>query len=222
MTPRLFDLDGTLIDSVPDVRASLNDVFVSKGYPALSDERVKSLVGNGARVMIATLLHDIEISVTDEDLNAFLADFLSTYAANPCRHSTVYPGVIDVLKILKNDGWPMAICTNKPAATTKPVLQSLGLETFFPVIACPDHVTHRKPDGRHLHETLAMMGEPAANALMIGDSENDIFAANDAGIKSVCVTYGYCHVPFETLEVDAFIDRFSDLPAAISQISEVA
>jgi len=220
MNPLLFDLDGTLIDSVPDVRASLNDVLSLEGFPALDDARVKALVGNGARVMIETLLSDFGDTAEPENLDRLLTGFLETYAANPCRHSTVYPGVKTVLNTLKAEQWPMAICTNKPEATTHPVLQALGLDMYFDVIACPDHVTHRKPDGRHLHQTLAMMNQPSDNAVMIGDSENDIYAANNADIRCICVTYGYCHVPFDTLKVDAFVDSFDRIPKALASLEK--
>ncbi|MDA1091610.1 MAG: HAD-IA family hydrolase [Proteobacteria bacterium] len=148
-----------------------------------------------------------------------LERFLDTYAKNPADHSTVYPGVLSVLEGFKAAGVRLGICTNKPTATTPPVLEAMGLDGFFDVISCGDAVPHKKPDGRHVELVVEQLGATIETAAMIGDSENDISAAVNAGIKSVAVTFGYAHVPVEELGADALIDHFDDLGAALVKIS---
>ncbi len=116
-------------------------------------------------------------------------------------------------------GMRMGICTNKPVATTFPVLEALGLDNYFTTVTCGDAVPYPKPDGRHIHLTLEKMNAAADTCVMVGDSENDIRAAIDAGVPSVCVTFGYCHVPFEELGADELIGHFSDLPGALERIT---
>jgi phosphoglycolate phosphatase len=222
MTPLLFDLDGTLIDSVPDVCACLNDVLTAEGLAPTDRDRTQALVGLGARYLVAELLRErgVDPDRSADRVQGLLGGFLEIYAANPCRHAAVYPGVFDVLNAYRDQGRPMAICTNKPWKTTEPVLAAMNLADYFVTVACPDHVAHRKPDGRHLHETVARMGRAGASAIMIGDSENDVFAAADAGFPSICVTFGYCHVPFAELPARAFVDAFADVPAAVAAIEK--
>ncbi len=113
----------------------------------------------------------------------------------------------------------MAICTNKPTATTPPVLKALGLDGFFDVVSCGDAVPYKKPDGRHVLLVVEQLGATADTVAMVGDSENDIDAANNAGIRSVCVTFGYAHVPLEDIGADVLIDHFDKLPDALLKIS---
>lgn len=220
MTPLLFDLDGTLIDSVPDVCASLNDALAQERLAPTDRVRTQALVGQGARHVVEVLVRERgRDPAADADIVQRVLDgFLHIYATNPCRHATVYPGVFEVLNTYRDEGRAMAICTNKPWKTTEPVLDAMELSAYFPTIACPDHVAHKKPDGRHLRDTVAMMGAAGGSAIMIGDSENDIHAAADAGFESVCVTYGYCHVPIKDLPATVFVDSFADVPRAVAAI----
>jgi phosphoglycolate phosphatase len=215
----IFDLDGTLIDSAPDVRASINRVLAEIGRRELTLEETKDMVGWGGRVLAEMALAKTGDAGTEDDIDRALEGFLATYAHHPADHSIVFPGVIPVLDAFKAAGLRLGICTNKPTATTPPVLDAMGLAQYFDVVSCGDAVPHKKPDGRHVRLVVEQMGATIQTAAMIGDSESDITAAIDAGVRSVAVTFGYAHVPCDQLGADALIDHFQDLPQALTDIA---
>lgn len=216
----IFDLDGTLIDSAPDVCASVNRVLTVNGRRALTLDEVKNMIGWGGRVLVEKALALTGEPGNPDDIDRALQGFLDNYAANPVEYTTLFPGVLEALERFEADGVNMGICTNKPTKTTSPVLEALGLERFFKLVSCGDSVPHRKPDGRHVLLVAEGLGATVETAAMVGDSENDITAAIDAGVKSVAVTFGYAHAPTVELGADALIDRFEDLPDALAAISE--
>jgi phosphoglycolate phosphatase len=218
----IFDLDGTLIDSLPDVRASVNCVLTASGRRELTIPETKDFVGWGGRVLVEKALALTGEEGTIEEIDRTLKEFLVYYAAHRSDHTEVFPGVPDILEEFKSNGIKMGICTNKPTATTSTVLEALGLDGFFQVISCGDAVPHSKPDGRHVSLVAEQMGATCETAVMIGDSENDILAAIDAGVRSVAVSFGYTHLPVDELGADAVIDRFEDLPEALVKISEAS
>ena len=218
----IFDLDGTLIDSALDVCASVNRVLAGMGRRELTLEESKDMIGWGGRVLVEKALAKTGDAGTPEDTDHALEAFLTTYANHPGDHTTVFPGVIEALESLKAVGVKMAICTNKPMATTTPVLEAMGLNGFFDVVSCGDAVPHKKPDGRHVLHCVEQLGATPETTIMVGDSENDIRAAIDAGVRSVCVTFGYAHVPLEEIGADALIDHFDDLAGALVGISKAA
>jgi phosphoglycolate phosphatase len=215
----IFDLDGTLIDSAPDVRASMNRVLADMGRRELTLGEIKNMVGWGGRVLVKKALAKSGDAGTEGDIARALASFLDTYAKRPSEHTTVYPGVISVMENFKAAGFRMGLCTNKPTVTTQPVLKSMGLDHFFDVVSCGDAVPHKKPDGRHIRLVVDKMGATIQTSVMIGDSESDISAAIDAGVRSVAVTFGYAHMPCDKLGADALIDHFSDLAQALADIA---
>lgn len=218
----VFDLDGTLIDSAPDVCASVNRVLTAEGRRELTLSEAKDLVGWGGRVLVEKALALTGEAGTEEEIDAALNGFLVTYAAHPVDHTTLYPGALEALEIFKADGIVMGLCTNKPEATTGPVLEAMGLDGFFTVLSCGDAVPHKKPDGRHVLHVVDALGASVETSAMVGDSENDIRAAIDAGVKSVAVTFGYAHVPVKELGADALIDHFDELPRALAKIAKEA
>jgi phosphoglycolate phosphatase len=215
----IFDLDGTLIDSAPDVRASINRVLAGMDRRELTLEETKDMVGWGGRVLAEKALAKTGDAGSEDDVERTLEGFLATYAQHPADHSVVYPGVLSVLDGFKAAGIRMGLCTNKPTATTPPVLKALGLAQYFDVVSCGDAVPHKKPDGRHIHLVVEALGATLATTAMVGDSESDITAAINAGIPSVAVTFGYAHVPCGELGADALIDHFQDLPQALADIA---
>ncbi len=215
----VFDLDGTLIDSAPEVRAAANKILAEEGRRALSLDEVKSLVGEGAAATIEKALKLTGDAGTPEQVKDFMRRYLRQYAANPAENTVIYPGVVETLETLQAQGVTMGICTNKPKATTIPVLEALGLDRFFRSVICADDAPHRKPDGRHVTQTLEKMGVTVKSAAFVGDSETDIAAARDAGVVSVAVSYGYCHIPLAELPADAVIDHFPDLLQALNGLS---
>lgn len=215
----IFDLDGTLIDSLPDVRASLNQALAATARRRITLGETKGMIGWGGRVLVEKALAMTGRPGTEEEIDKTLHDFLATYAAHPVDHTTIFPGALEVLERFKADGIRLGLCTNKPEATTGPVLRALGLDGFFTVVSCGDKVPYRKPDGRHVLHVLDELGADAKTGAMVGDSANDIDAARDAGIYSVVVTFGYAHVSPRELGADALIDRFEDLPGALTILS---
>lgn len=216
----VFDLDGTLIDSAPDVAANVNRVLAEEKRPPLTLQAVKGLVGQGARVLLERAFMQTGGALPPERHEACVRRFLGYYSAAPIVHTTLYPGVIEVLEHFQRERIPMAICTNKPEVTTMPVLGPLGLDRFFRTISCGDKVPFRKPDGRHVLHILEGLGVDANSAVMVGDSENDAGAAHAAGTPFIAVSYGYSHVPLAALRAAAVIDDFHQLPDAITAVVE--
>ena len=215
----LFDLDGTIIDSAPDVCKSVNRALDAMGRPPITVEDTKFLVGFGARTLCDKALAITGELGSEEDIDLLLTGFLNSYRKNPCEHTIVFPGALDALNLFKDAGIQLGICTNKPEATCFPVLDALELRHFFSSIICGDTLQFRKPDPRHIYHTLDEMGADLSNAAFIGDSEADIKAANNAGLPCVLVTFGYCHVPFDELKANAVIDHFHELDEALREIS---
>lgn len=215
----LFDLDGTLVDSIPDVCASVNTALEEYGHSSITVDQAKTLVGHGARVLIEKAVGMGGGAANGQDLDGMLARFLDTYSRNPCQHSTLFPGAVDALDRLTGAGIALGICTNKPEATTFPVLDAFILGHYFKTVICGDTLAFRKPDPRHVFHVLDTMGADKSDAAFIGDSETDIKAAINAGLPSVCVTFGYCNVPLESLGADVLIDHFDNLEAALSKIA---
>ncbi|MDA1090644.1 MAG: phosphoglycolate phosphatase [Proteobacteria bacterium] len=214
----IFDLDGTLIDSAPDVCASVNRVLEADGRRPLITAEVTDMIGWGGRALLEKALAVTGDPGTPDDIDRALENFLTTYAEHPADHTTLFPGVIDALEHFKAAGVKMAICTNKPKATTPPVITAMGLDGYFDVILSGDAVPHKKPDGRHVLLCAEQLGVTPEASVMVGDSENDIYAAIDAGIRSVCVTFGYAHVPLADIGADVLIDHFDDLAGALDDL----
>jgi phosphoglycolate phosphatase len=211
----VFDLDGTLIDSVPAIRVALNQVLNGEGFEELSINQVTEIVGFGANWMVGKIYETHGRQITPEKLDDVMAWYLDAYMANSAEHTVVYDGVYDVLAELKSAGVKMGVCTNKPGITTRPVLESLKLDHFFGAMVTEDDVEHRKPDGRHVLETIKAVGGDVSQTVFVGDSETDMAAAENAGVAAICVTYGYCHVPYADLKAEAFLGDFNELPKTL-------
>lgn len=186
-----FDLDGTLVDSVHDVHLCLNTVLKNYGREELSLPTVTSLVGGGAKIMARKALEITGGVDSISQVKQISGSFLSLYRDNPVRLSKIFPGGIQLLENLNNQGVRLAICTNKPRITTDPVLNYFGLKKYFSMICCGDEVPHQKPDGRHITGIITEMALKPEKVVMVGDSDNDILASSDAGVRSIAVTYGY-------------------------------
>lgn len=219
MKSLLFDLDGTLIDSAPSIVYALNDVFDAAGYAPVEVDAVKPLLAGDAMKLVAALIagQDREIS---EDENIVLTQrFLETYKANPAEDAVLYPDALEILQFFKTTGHAMAICTNKPSITAEPVLSVFGLNAYFDAVICGDQTEFKKPDGRHILETAAAVGSDRAQAIMIGDSGNDIYAAHDAGVASVWAAFGYGHEKVEDLKPTATITSLHELPGVVADLA---
>lgn len=214
----LFDLDGTLIDSAPSIVFALNHVFADTGYDAVHVDAVKPLLAGDAMKLVRTLIADQGKDI-DDDQNADLTRrFLETYKAHPAQDAALYPDTIFILKHFKAAGHPMAICTNKPSITADPVLKTFDLSDYFDAVICGDQTEFKKPDGRHVLESINAVGGEPKSAVMIGDSGNDIYAAHDAGVASVWVTFGYGLERAEDLKPTATVDHLIELPGVIDNL----
>ena len=212
----VFDLDGTLVDSAPDLHAALNQMLRERGRPALSLPQVKRMIGDGVPTLVSRAL-----SASGADPAAAagaLSRFLEIYEANAVRLTRPYPKVPETLASLRRQGYRTAICTNKPQRATIAVIEGLGMIELFDGIAGGDRFPVKKPDPGHL---LGLIGELEARAeasAMIGDNENDAAAARAAGIPLVLMRYGYARVDPESLAADALLDHFAELPRALARL----
>ena len=215
----IFDLDGTLIDSVPAIRASLNVVLNMEGIPPMSDGEVTNFVGFGARWMIGEIISQRNIVLSAKRLDDLMSIYFLEYLRVSDQYTKLYDGVYEVLEQFSKKGIKMAICTNKPGPTTSTVLTNLDLSKFFDAVLTENDVQHKKPDPRHIHDTLKAIDKTKDESIFVGDSETDMEAASAAGIRSICVTYGYCHVPFSKIKATAFIDNFRQRPEVVLNIA---
>jgi phosphoglycolate phosphatase len=186
----VFDLDGTLIDSLPDIHAALAAVLARSGREAPSPGQVRRMIGGGARQLVARAIGASELSV-DAELDRLLAEFLATYEACVTERTFPYPGVPELIAALRDQGRTLTVCTNKPIVHTRRILEATGLADAFAAVVGGDELPFRKPDPRHLQVTLDRAGRPGAGALMIGDGEADLGVARAAGIPVVAVAWGY-------------------------------
>lgn len=221
----IFDLDGTLIDTVGDFVVALNHMLAQLPLPAgtpttVSRDTVAQLIGKGSEHLIRSLLsqvlaqagHTLPVAAF-EALQAPAWDhYQAHYLAINGQHATVYPGVLPCLEGLQARSMPMACLTNKPTAFAVPLLKAKGLDRFFPVVFGGDAFARKKPDPLPLLKTCEALGTPPARTLMVGDSSNDAQAARAAGCPVWLVTYGYNHgQPAHTVDADGFTDRLDSL-----------
>jgi phosphoglycolate phosphatase len=212
----LFDLDGTLVDSVPDLAAAANALLAELGRPALSLAQVTGMVGDGAPKLVERAL--AASGAGDMPLRAAIERFLALYEADPTRLTRPYDSVPAVLEALAAAGWCLGVCTNKPERATRAVLAGLDLERFFAVVLGGDSGPTRKPDPGPLRLALNRLGSMPGSAAMIGDHRNDVAAARAAGMPVIFARYGYGAATLADLAPDAFIDRFAELPQALQLI----
>ncbi len=183
----LFDLDGTLVDSVPDLAAALNRLLAARGLAPFAREAVTAMVGDGAGVLVARAFAARD-AVQDA---AALPEYLADYTAHSAEATRIYPGIEQALAELAQGGWRMAVCTNKPAAAAHAVLSALGLDHWFATVGGGDSFATRKPDPAHLLATLAAAGGDPARAVMVGDHHNDVASAVAAGVPCIFAAWGY-------------------------------
>ena len=212
----VFDLDGTLVDSVMDLRAALNEVLRERGHRALSRAEVRHMIGDGVPALVARALAASGADPAEAPMA--LPRFLEIYEANPTQLSRPYPGVPETLTTLRRRGYRTAICTNKPQQATLAVMQGLDLLPLFDGVAGGDRFPVRKPHPGHLLQLIAELGARPEASAMIGDNENDAAAARSAAVPLVLVRYGYARVEPESLMADALLDHFSELPGALERL----
>jgi phosphoglycolate phosphatase len=218
----VFDLDGTLVDTAPDLQAHVNSLLEELGRPGLELNDVRLLVGDGARTLLRRGLEATGGVPAGVDLDLLYARFLERYTARPADNSTVHGGVVEVLHALQTQRLQLGVCTNKAQAPTERLLAALGLDRFFAAIVGGDAVAAKKPDPGHLRAVLERLGARPTQSMMVGDSDHDLQAARMLGVPCVLVSFGYTPVPARALGADRVIDRFADLPATLASLAGVA
>jgi phosphoglycolate phosphatase len=209
----LLDLDGTLVDSAPDLAASLNRVMAGRGHPPFALAEVAGMVGDGVGVLLARAFAARGSTPDDRAI----ADYEADYGANAAVATQPYPGAVATLTRLCGDGWRIGVCTNKPEALARSVLTQTGLARFIAAVGGGDSYPVRKPDPGHLRATLAAAGGKPERAVMVGDHHNDIAGARGAGIPCVFAAWGY-GPPDMATGADAVAQGFTDLPAILDRL----
>ena len=216
----LIDLDGTLLDTAPDLAAAANAMLADLGRPPRTLEEVKTYVGKGiARLVERCLTGDLHKKADPKELEHALEIFKPHYERDSGLHSSIYPGVVDGLHKLKK--FRLACVTNKAERFTKPLLERKGLAKYFDAVICGDMVPKGKPDPACSLLACERLGVKPAEAVVIGDSENDALAARAAGIRVLCVSYGYNEGrPAQSLDCDALLDSLDDAHVALGRVAE--
>lgn len=207
----IFDLDGTLIDSLPDIHAAVNRLLASEGHAPMMQAEVQSYVGDGAPTLIRRVMTARGMDMARHaDLAARM---VADYTARACEETTVYPHVAEALTTLRTDGCGLGICTNKPESATRAVLSELGLGGFFDVIVAGDTLPERKPDPTPLLHAARLLGAP--DAVFVGDSEVDARTADAAALPFVLFTKGYLRVPRHEVAPVAEFSDYRELAALL-------
>ncbi|MBL0373077.1 phosphoglycolate phosphatase [Rhizobium sp. KVB221] len=207
----VFDLDGTLIDTAPDLVDSLNFTIAARDLEPVTYADLTHLVGHGAKAMIERAFALRKAPLSNGDFEPMLERFIDHYKGAMPGKSQPYPGLIDALDRLQAAGVMLAVCTNKMESLARPLIAGLGLTDRFAAITGGDTFAVRKPDAEHLFGTVKLAGGAPARTVMIGDSLNDIKVAANAGIPSIAVPFGYSDVAVETLKPTHVIQHFDEL-----------
>lgn len=215
----LIDVDGTLVDSVPDLAYCVDTMMVELGRVPRGEASVREWVGNGVeRLVRRALVGALNGEPEDADFESAYPLFLELYAENTSKRSCLYPGVREGLDLLKAADYRLGCVTNKAAQFTEPLLKDLGLYEDFSIIISGDTLSKKKPDPAPLLHAAEFFGCDPANALMIGDSVSDVAAARAAGFQIVCMSYGYNHgVDIRESAPDAVVDSFVEVPPLLVQ-----
>ena len=218
----IFDLDGTLVDTAPDLLGATNAVLDAAGRPPMDTASLRHMVGFGARSLIAQAMAATGAPAADSDMDRLVGIFIDHYRAHIADFSRPFPGVEKTLKRLRSEGAELGILTNKPAELTGPLLEKLGLAEYFAAVYGAGRKSYTKPDPRIFHDVVADLfagvggGGPA---VMIGDSITDLSTARAAGAPCILMSYGYTPVPARDLGADLVLDDFSQLPGALKKLA---
>jgi len=211
----VFDLDGTLVDTAPDLVATLNIVFAREGLPPVAYDSARNMVGGGARLMIERGLAAERRTLPAAEIDRLCRDFIDHYAAHIADRSRPFPGLEAALDELTANGWRLTVCTNKLEWLTVRLLDALDLSRRFATICGADTFGLKKPDPELLRRTIERAGGRTDRTVMVGDSANDIDMALAAGVPVVAVDFGYTEVPVREMSPDRVISSFQELPQAV-------
>ena len=214
----IFDLDGTLVDTAPDLTNALNHVLEIEGRNAVDLADVRHMVGHGAREMIRAGMAKTGAPATEDDLDRMMDAFLPHYEAHIADHSRPFDGVLNVLDTLKAHSARLGVCTNKRERLSLALLRTLEIDHYFSAIIGADTLPVKKPDPGHLLGTIERVGGNPDHAVMIGDSTTDVKAAKAANVPVVVVTFGYPDVAPDEMDGDVEIDHYDRLLAHLPSL----
>ncbi len=210
----VFDLDGTLLDTAPDISAACNAFLQSEGYEPLGFDEICSYIGRGVPHLMGSLIRSQGVDLDEAEHARLLATF-EVYHRETTGHTTMYPGVTDAMTALNAAGYRLGICTNRPLVSARSVLERFSILKMFDVVIGGDSLPVRKPDPRHLLAVCEELG--GGRAIYVGDSEYDADTAERANVPFVLFSKGYCHRHRDELVKAAEFENHSDLPGIIEQ-----
>lgn len=213
-----FDLDGTLVDTAPDLVGTLNVILQEEGHAPLPLAEARPFIGKGARWLLQRGFTEAGAPISDDAMGGLFARFIARYNAHIADESVPFPGMVETLETLRGAGARLVVCTNKRTDLSTNLLDALNLSSLFAAIVGADAAPAQKPDRRHLETAIARAGGRPDRAIMIGDAAPDAGAARAAGVPLILVSFGYTEVPVAELEADILIDHYADLPAACLQL----
>lgn len=220
--PIIFDLDGTLLDTAPDLSAALNTLLVEEGYKSIPLLEVRNMVGRGAVHMIQQGLARAGIQIEGDLPDDMRSRFIDHYRACCTKQTVPFPGVLRTLSSLTEMGHPLSICTNKQESMSIEIIRKLELEGFFSGIIGGDTLLKPKPDPRPIHAAIELTGGTRERAVMVGDSITDVQAARAANIPVIAVSFGYTEISPNNLGADEVIDHFDELIPAIQRVLSIS
>jgi phosphoglycolate phosphatase len=216
-----FDLDGTLVDTAPDLIGALNHILVREKMSPLPLDSARNLIGAGARRLLERGLEAENRQATPEEMTKLTEDFIAYYADHIADESRPFEGLEAALDDLAARGYRLAVCTNKLEWLSRRLLDRLGLTPRFAAICGADTFGVSKPDPIILRQTVAKAGGAIASTIMVGDAGTDVGVARRAGVPVIGVSFGYTEVPIADLKPDRLIDRMSELPEAVESLFKI-
>ncbi|ARQ01104.1 phosphoglycolate phosphatase [Pseudorhodoplanes sinuspersici] len=214
----VFDLDGTLVDTAPDLIATLNLVLTLENIPPVPFEKARAMIGGGVRPLIEEALIEQQRHLGEAAVDALFEQYVRHYQEHIADHSRPYPGCEDVLEVLGAQGFTLAVCTNKYESLSVRLLDALDMKAHFAAICGQDTFPMKKPDPEMLIRTIQHAGGDISRAVMVGDSDTDVRTARAAGIPIIGVDFGYTDIPMAKLSPDRLVSHFEQLPALVMEL----
>jgi phosphoglycolate phosphatase len=213
-----FDLDGTLVETAPDLIAAINAVLVAERLAPLPYEQGKRLISRGARAVLQHALAAAGAQDPAGGADALFGGFLAGYSARIAEESRPFPGAVSAVSALRAAGAKLVVCTNKPTDLSRRLLAALDMAALFDGVVGIDAVTAPKPDAAHLFEAVAAVGGDLSRTVMVGDSDTDAACARAAGTPLILVDFGYTEVPAASLAPDVLVNHFDDVLEACGRL----
>jgi len=214
----IFDLDGTLADTAPDLIGALNAIAAREGWPALDPVADRITAGAGGRALLRRGMAGAGLAADETRVDALFEPFLDAYAARIADESRLFPGALACLDALVAGGWRLGVCTNKPEGLARTLLDALGVAGRFGAVLGADTLPVRKPDPRPLLETIARLGAAPARAVLVGDTVTDVETARRAALPCILCRFGYAAQPHHELAAAALIDALNEVPACATRL----